>query len=398
MCSVTVGTPASQKRLNKEFPELSSDDATSAATPNRRSVMKLVVQVPCLNEEPTLHLVLGSIPRRIEGIDEIQIVVIDDGSTDRTVEIAHRFGAHVIRHARTMGLARSFRDGVDYALYQGADIVVNTDGDNQYPQQSIAELVQPILDGTADVVISDRQTDKIEHFSPFKKRMQRFGSGVVNKAAGTELPDAASGFRAYSRASLFRLNVVTQFSYCMETIIQAGNRRLRIVSIPVVTNPKTRESRLFKNIWHHMFKSGVAITRSYLMFRPYILLASLGTVFGVLALIPFLRFGLLWLFDEASGHIQSLIFGTSMFVASLLCFALLIIADLLRTNRIVLEEALERLKHLQYDDPNRYPRLVLPVNHSHSLADSPASAESLVVAEAEGHQQPATWTASAPVR
>ncbi len=322
--------------------------------------MKLVVQVPCLNEEQTLPAVLGSIPRRIEGIDSIEILVIDDGSTDRTVEIAHSFGAHVIRHARTMGLARSFRDGVDYALYQGADIVVNTDGDNQYPQQSIPDLVRPILEGRADVVISDRQTDKIEHFSPFKKRMQRFGSGVVNKAAGTELPDAASGFRAYSRASLFRLNVVTQFSYCMETIIQAGNRRLRIVSVPIVTNPKTRESRLFKNIWHHMFKSGVAITRSYLMFRPYILLATLGTIFGVLGLIPFLRFGLLWLFDSAGGHIQSLIFGTSMFVASLLCFALLIIADLLRTNRIILEENLERLKHLQYDDPDRYPRLVLP--------------------------------------
>ena len=322
--------------------------------------MKLVVQVPCLNEEQTLPTVLGSIPRRIEGIDEIEIVVIDDGSTDRTVEIAHSFGAHVIRHARTMGLARSFRDGVDYALYQGADIVVNTDGDNQYPQQSIPDLVRPILDGTADVVISDRQTSKIEHFSPFKKFMQRFGSRVVNKAAGTELPDAASGFRAYSKASLFRLNVITQFSYCMETIIQAGNRRLRIVSVPIVTNPKTRESRLFKNIWHHMFKSGVAITRSYLMFRPYILLVTLGTIFGVLGLIPFLRFGLLWLFDEAGGHIQSLIFGTSMFVASLLCFALLIIADLLRTNRIILEENLERLKHLQYDDPDRYPRLLLP--------------------------------------
>src|SRR6478752_6005704 len=311
--------------------------------------MKLVVQVPCLNEEVTLPVVLGTIPRQIEGIDSIEIVVIDDGSTDRTVEVAESFGAHVIRHPRTMGLARSFRDGVDYALSRGADIVVNTDGDNQYPQRSIPDLVRPILDGRADVVISDRQTDKIEHFSPFKKRMQRFGSGVVNKAAGTELPDAASGFRAYSRASLFRLNVVTQFSYCMETIIQAGNRRLKIVSVPIVTNPKTRESRLFKNIWHHMFKSGVAITRSYLMFRPYILLATLGTIFGVLGLVPVLRFGVLWLFDEGSGHIQSLIFGMSMFVASLLCFALLIIADLLRTNRIMLEENLERLKHLQFD-------------------------------------------------
>lgn len=322
--------------------------------------MKLIVQVPCLNEEKTLPAVLASIPRQIDGIDEIELVVIDDGSTDRTVEVAHSFGAHVIQHARTMGLARSFRDGADYALFRGADIVVNTDGDNQYPQAAISDLVAPIVAGTADIVIGDRQTDSIEHFSGFKKVMQRFGSRVVNRAANTELPDAASGFRAYSRASLYRLNLITQFSYCMETIIQAGNRRLAIISIPVVTNPKTRESRLFKNIWHHMFKSGVAITRSYLMFRPFVLLATLGTIFAVLAVIPFVRFGWLWLFEEGTGHIQSLIFGTSMFVASLLCFVLLILADLLRTNRIVLEEGLERIKHLQYDRPESYPRLLTP--------------------------------------
>jgi len=332
--------------------------------------MKLVVQVPCLNEEVTLPVVLGTIPRQIEGIDSIEIVVIDDGSTDRTVEVAESFGAHVIRHPRTMGLARSFRDGVDYALSRGADIVVNTDGDNQYPQESIPDLVRPILDGAADVVISDRQTDKIAHFSPFKKRMQRFGSGVVNKAAGTELPDAASGFRAYSRASLYRLNVVTQFSYCMETIIQAGNRRLKIVSVPIETNPKTRESRLFKNIWHHMFKSGVAITRSYLMFRPFVVLATLGLIFGVLGLIPFVRFGALWLFDEGSGHVQSLIFGTSMFIASLFCLALLIIADLLRTNRVILEESLERIKHLQYDGADPQPS-TLPTQRQFHRPEAP---------------------------
>jgi glycosyltransferase involved in cell wall biosynthesis len=328
---------------------------------NAWRMMKLVVQVPSLNEEETLPLVLASIPRQIDGIASIEIVVIDDGSTDRTVQVAQSFGAHVIKHARTMGLARSFRDGVDYALYRGADIVVNTDGDNQYPQDSIPDLIRPILDGAADVVISDRQTSKIEHFSVFKKLMQRFGSSVVNKAAGTEVPDAASGFRAYSRASLYRLNVVTQFSYCMETIIQAGNRRLRIVSVPVVTNPKTRESRLFKNIWHHMFKSAVAISRSYLMFRPFMVLATFGAIFGVLGLIPFIRFGALWFFDEGHGHIQSLIFGSSMFIASLFCLALLVIADLLRTNRIILEENLERIKHLQYDNAANYPRLLRPV-------------------------------------
>ena len=311
--------------------------------------MKLLVQIPCLNEESTLPVVLGSIPKHIDGIDVIEVVVIDDGSTDGTSAVARAYGAHVIRHPGTMGLARSFRDGIDYALSRGADIVVNTDGDNQYPQERIPDLIEPILHARADIVIGDRQTAQIAHFSRFKKAMQRVGSEVVSKAARAELPDAASGFRAYSRASLMRINIITEFSYCMETIIQAGNRRLRIESVKIDTNPKTRESRLFKNMWHHMLKSGVAIVRSYLMFRPYILLATLGTIFGVLALIPFLRFGILWLFEgDGGGHIQSLIFGTSMLVAALLCYSLLIIADLQRTNRILLEETLERVKNSQF--------------------------------------------------
>ncbi len=314
--------------------------------------MKLLVQIPCLNEESTLPAVLASIPDRIAGIDDIEVVVIDDGSTDGTSAVARAHGAAVIRHPGTMGLARSFRDGIDYALSRGADIVVNTDGDNQYPQERIPDLIEPILLDKADIVIGDRQTAQIAHFSRFKKTMQRVGSGVVNKAARTELPDAASGFRAYSRASLMRINIITEFSYCMETIIQAGNRRLRIESIKIDTNAKTRESRLFKNMWHHMFKSGVAIVRSYLMFRPYILLATLGTIFGLVGAIPFVRFGILWLSDNDGGHIQSLIFGTSMLVASLLCYSLLIIADLQRTNRILLEESLERIKNLQYPGPD----------------------------------------------
>lgn len=311
--------------------------------------MKLFVQVPCLNEEGTLPAVLSTIPREIPGIDSVEILIVDDGSTDRTIEVAKAYGVkHFVRHARNMGLARSFRDGVDYALSQGADIVVNTDGDNQYPQERISELVQPIVAGSADIVIGDRQTATIEHFSPFKKLMQRVGSMVVNRAGGTDLPDAASGFRAYSKQSLIRLNVVTQFSYCMETIIQAGNKRLRIESLPITTNPKTRESRLFKNIWQHMFKSGSAITRSYLMFKPHVILGTLGSIMLIGALIPFVRFLVLFFMGEASGHIQSLIFGTALLIGALLSYALLIIADLLRTNRVLLEESLERVKTVQY--------------------------------------------------
>jgi len=311
--------------------------------------MKVFIQVPCLNEEKTLPLVLENIPKKIKGVDELEILIIDDGSTDKTVAIARKMGVkHFVKHTRNMGLARSFRDGVDYALKHGADIVVNTDGDNQYPSERIGDLVQPIIDGQADIVIGDRQTNKIAHFSLFKKTMQRFGSWVVNKAAGTNLPDAASGFRAYSRRSLFRLNIVTQFSYCMETIIQAGNKRLKIASIQITTNRKTRESRLFKNIGQHMIQSGKAIVRSYVMFRPYVVFLTLGLAFLILGLIPFIRFLILTISGIAGDHIQSLIFGAAMIVAALLSFALVVIADLLRVNRTLLEEQLERLKEIQY--------------------------------------------------
>lgn len=312
--------------------------------------MKVFIQIPCLNEEETLPTVLASIPRDIEGVDEVEILVIDDGSRDRTVEVAREHGVrHFVQHTRNMGLARSFRDGVDYALAHGADVVVNTDGDNQYPQERIGDLVQPILEGRADIVIADRQTQTIAHFSWFKKRMQRFGSWVVSRAASTDLPDAASGFRAYSRTALMRLNLITQFSYTMETIIQAGSKRLEIVSVPVVTNPKTRESRLFKSIFHHMAKSGAAIIRSFLMFKPYVIFTTLTVLFGLLAAVPLGRFLYYWITDgDTGGHIQSLIFGSIMSVACLLSLALGVISDLQRTNRVLIEEQLERVKEMQY--------------------------------------------------
>ena len=311
--------------------------------------MKLIVQIPCLNEEETLPLVLESIPREIPGIDTIEILVIDDGSTDKTVEVAQALGVeHVISHTYRMGLARSFRDGVDYALAHGADIVVNTDGDNQYPQNRIGDLVAPILAGEADIVIGDRQTHTIAHFSPFKKLMQRFGSWVVNRAAGTELPDAASGFRAYSRYSLYRLNVVTQFSYCMETIIQAGNKSIAISSVEIDTNPKTRESRLFSNMFEHMLKSGQAILRSYIMFKPWSVFAALGVVFGVAGLVPFVRYAVLLAQGDQGNHYQSLMLGTLLLIGSLLSIALGVLSDLAKTNRILNEDQLGRIKEQQY--------------------------------------------------
>ncbi|GAB2697319.1 glycosyltransferase involved in cell wall biosynthesis [Microbacterium marinum] len=351
--------------------------------------MRLFVQIPCLNEEQTLPLVLATIPKAIPGVDEIHILVVDDGSSDRTVEVARELGVeHFVFHTRNMGLARSFRDGVDYAMQHGADIVVNTDGDNQYPQERIADLVQPILRGEADIVIGDRQTKTIEHFSPFKKVMQGFGSSVVNFAAETDLPDAASGFRAYSRESLIRLNVVTQFSYCMETIIQAGNKRLRIESVQISTNPKTRESRLFKNIFQHMGRSGQAIVRSYIMFKPHVVFLTLALLFFVGAAIPFGRFLILSWLGIAGDHIQSLLFGSAMLVGALLSLALTVISDMLRTNRTLLEDSLERIKLLQYApervfDPNapvladsaRHPSLAVSVEAviaHHPVADADA--------------------------
>ena len=315
--------------------------------------MKVFVQIPCLNEEQTLPLVLDTIPKELPGVDSVEVLIIDDGSTDRTVEVAKEHGVtHFVRHARNMGLARSFRDGVDYALAHGADIVVNTDGDNQYKQERIADLVAPVVSGEADIAIADRQTKKIAHFSPFKKVMQQVGSQVVNIAAETELPDAASGFRAYSKASLMRLNVITQFSYCMETIIQAGNKRLRIASVPIDTNPKTRESRLFNNIFQHMWKSGSAIVRAYLMFKPHTVLLWLAAITGVVGLVPFIRFLIFALMGEGGGHIQSLLFGLVLLTCSFMTFVVMIIADLLRTNRVLMEDVLERVKLIQYGTPN----------------------------------------------
>lgn len=311
--------------------------------------MKLVVQIPCLNEEETLPLVLDTIPKKIDGIDEIIVLVIDDGSTDRTVEVAKAHGVrHFVRHVRNQGLGRSFHDGVMAALEMGADIVVNTDGDNQYPQQKIGDLVQPIIQGRADIVIADRQTHKIEHFSPFKKFLQRLGSAVVNKAAGTDVPDAVSGFRAYSRESLIRLNTITRFSYCTETIIQAGNKGLHLESIAIDTNPKLRESRLFNSTFEHVRKSAIIIIRAYIMYKPYIIFGWAGGLLLFLGAIPFARFIYFTLQGDGGGHIQSLVVGSVLLTMGFLCLALNVLASLIRINRVLNEESIEQIKRHRF--------------------------------------------------
>jgi glycosyltransferase involved in cell wall biosynthesis len=311
--------------------------------------MKLVIQIPCLNEATTLPLVLKSIPKKIIGIDQITILVIDDGSSDDTVSVAKNLGVtEFVYHAHTMGLARSFQDGIARALELGADIVVNTDGDNQYPQAEIPNLIKPLLEGTADIAIADRQTATIEHFSGFKKFLQKMGSKTVNWAAGTNLPDAASGFRAYSKQSLIRLNTVTRFSYAMETIIQAGNKRMAIASVPITTNPKTRESRLFKSTFEHVRKSGAAIVRAYLMYKPYTVFATLGATFFIAGSVLFLRYLVIFLQGSHESHLQSILLGSVFMTAAFMCFVLGIVADLTRINRILLEDTLEHLKEVRF--------------------------------------------------
>ncbi len=312
--------------------------------------MKIVIQIPCLNEEATLPLVLETIPKHIEGVDEIEILVIDDGSTDKTVDIAKAHGVkHILRHVGNKGLARSFHDGMLYALEHGADILVNTDGDNQYPQEMIGELIKPILDGQADMVIADRQVHKIPHFSRSKKFFQKLGTKVLNAAAGTQVPDAPSGFRAYSRDALMQLNIVTRFSYAMETLIQAGNKGIKIASVKITTNPKTRESRLFNSSLEHMLKSGVAITRSFIMYKPYMLFMPLGLVLLIVGLVPFVRYLWFYIQNEPGQHIQSLMIGGVLFTAAFIAFTLGAVADLIRINRTLIEDSLEQQKRARYN-------------------------------------------------
>jgi glycosyltransferase involved in cell wall biosynthesis len=313
-------------------------------------IMKLVVQIPCLNEAETLPLVVKGIPKKIPGIDKIITIIIDDGSTDETVAVARSLGiTEIVRHNGNRGLGRSFQDGIERALSLGADIVVNTDGDNQYPQDRISDLVQPIIQGKADIVIADRQTQTIAHFSPLKKKLQRFGSAIVNRAAGTDLPDAASGFRAYSKEALFQINPITRFSYCMETIIQAGNKKLAIVSIPITTNPKLRESRLFHSTWQHVYQSAKAIVRAYIMYRPHVVFGWVGGILFVGGIVPFARYTYLTLTDHTGhGHLQSLVIGMLLLIAAFLCLVLNVIADLIRINRLLIEQELEHTKRQRF--------------------------------------------------
>ena len=302
--------------------------------------------IPCLNEEKTLPLVIRSIPRKIKGIDIIKTVVINDGSTDKTDKVAKKLKVdYVINHYKNQGLAKSFSDGLDFCLKKGADIIVNTDGDNQYPQADIPRLIKPILQGKYRIVVADRQTDTIPHFSYTKKLLQKIGSLIVRYVSGVDIPDAVSGYRAYSRKAALQLNIVTDFSYCIETIIQAGKKKIAITSVKVTTNPQTRESRLFKTNFQHIRNSVATIIRVLTMFEPLKVFTILSLILITPGVLVWIRFLLLYfIFNIASGHIQSLIFGTILIVIGFQLFTFGLVADLISANRKINEKILYMLK------------------------------------------------------
>ena len=312
--------------------------------------MKLIIQIPCYNEAETLEIALNDLPKQIDGIDTIEYLIINDGSTDNTVEVAKNWGVHhIVSFTKNKGLAKGFMAGIDACLENGADIIVNTDADNQYCGEDIEALVRPILEKRADFVIGERPIDDTEHFSPLKKKLQHFGSWVVRKASGTEIPDAPSGFRALSREAALRINVINDYTYTLETIVQAGRNKMAIMSVPVRTNPELRESRLFKSMWGYIKKSILTIVRAYVMYRPLTFFTVVGAIPFGLGMILGGRF--LWFManGSSSGHVQSLILASTLLMMGFMTFIIGIQADVIAANRKILEDIRYQTKRSRFD-------------------------------------------------
>src|SRR5918994_5603550 len=311
--------------------------------------MKLIIQIPCLNEEDQLPETLGALPRHLAGFDSVEWLIIDDGSTDRTVAVAREHGVDlIIRLTNNKGLATAFQAGLDACLKLGADVVFNTDADNQYSADDIPSLVAPILSGEADMVVGDRNITNIEHFSFTKKRLQRLGSWVLRRASDTTVPDATSGFRAYNREAALSLTVVSKFTYTLESLIQAGKSLLAVTHLPVHTNPHTRESRLFPSMWTYIRRNMSAIFRIYTGYEPlkvFTILAAFLAFSGTLAWTPFLWDWIRW--GDRSGHLQFIFLGGVLLLAAVQVFALGVIADLVAANREVTQRALERVRRIE---------------------------------------------------
>lgn len=312
--------------------------------------MKLIVLIPCFNEADTLPATLRDIPREIPGIASVEVLVVDDGSTDGTARIARENGAdHIVQSPINIGLARTFRRGLDESIRLGADIIVNTDGDNQYCGADIPRLIQPILSGRTEIVIGDRETQRIEHFSLLKRWLQRVGSGVVRRLSGIDVPDAVSGFRAISRNAALQLNIVSSFSYTIEMLIQAGKKRIAVSHVPVRTNRVTRQSRLFRSIPQFIERSLTTMLRMYAMYSPLRVFSVLGLLFFVIGVAPVARFLYFFMSGNGEGHIQSLVLGGAFMVMGTITILIGLVADLLSFNRQLLEICLEKIRRLEVD-------------------------------------------------
>ena len=312
--------------------------------------MKLIVQIPCFNEEATLAQTVADIPREIEGVDEIEILIIDDGSSDRTLEVAREIGVdHIVRHKRNKGLGRAFRHGIDACLLAGADIIVNTDGDNQYCGADICKLIEPVLRGEVDIVIGDRQLARLSHLANHRKFFQWLGSAVVRKFAGVQVPDAVSGFRAISRSAALRLNIVSLFSYTIEMLIQAGKRQIAVTSVPVRTNPKSRESRLFNSIPRFIERSLTTMVRVYGMYQPLRTFFYIATILVAIGLIPVIRFLYFYFTESGAGHIQSLLLGGVILLMGFITYLVGMVADLISFNRQLIELTLEKVRKIELE-------------------------------------------------
>ncbi|MDY7097603.1 MAG: glycosyltransferase family 2 protein [Pseudomonadota bacterium] len=309
---------------------------------------KLIIQIPCLNEAKVLPETLAALPRSLPGIDVIEYLIIDDGSSDDTSGVAKRWGVHhVVRHRRNRGLAEAFRSGIDKCLKEGADIIVNTDADGQYAGEDIAKIVAPVVAGEADVCMGDRSVADNAHFSPFKRMLQRLGSYVVRTLSSTDITDAVSGFRAISRDAAQRINITTEFSYTTDMLIQAGRKRLAIVSVPIRTNAATRPSRLFKSIPRFIMSTGVTIVRAYTTFNALRVFLAIGATLSILGVLPIARFLWFVLQGDGSGHIQSLVLGAALLIVGVLVATLGVLADLIATNRKLLEANMLKLRRIE---------------------------------------------------
>jgi glycosyltransferase involved in cell wall biosynthesis len=307
--------------------------------------VKLIIQIPCYNEETTLPLTLQDLPRTLPGVDLIEYLVVDDGSTDRTVQLARELGIqHIVCHKSNRGLAAAFVTGLEAALAAGADIIVNTDGDNQYYGADVEALIRPILEGRADVVVGDRGVAALQYFSPVKRALQQIGSWVVTQAAGTSIPDATSGFRAFTREAALRLTVLSDYTYTLETLIQAGARRMAVVYVPVRTNPRTRQSRLVRSTPSFISLSAVTILRFYTMYRPLRVFMTIGGVFIVLAVALGVRFLYYYILGMGSGHVQSLILAAILTIVGFQIALIGLLADSSAMNRKMMEEILYRVR------------------------------------------------------